>query len=414
MDETAWRTARSTSSSSRRSTPRAGAEAESPSTDVAPINRGFRPDLAGSNGPNLGYRQCMPEMWTLAVDRADLASTALQRSDLPEPSPGQALLRVDRVGMTANNVTYALLGDSFHYWDFFPTEPGRGVVPLWGFGEVIASETEGVHVGTRVYGYFPSASHLLIQPSRADIRGFRDAAPHRAPLPSPYNVYTATAADAAYSAAAEDLLILYRPLFYTSFMLADQLEDNGFFGAHTLVVSSASSKTAYGAAFLLRDKGIVVVGLTSPANVAFTESLGCYDRVLSYQDVASLDPALPTAYIDVAGDPEVRAAVHRHLGDQLVHEAIVGVAHQEMAGAEALTGPRTAVFFAPDQIRKRTQDWGRVELDARFATAWNSFAPTVASWVDVVVGHGPEGLRHAWLEVLAGRAAPRAGHVIAL
>ena len=356
----------------------------------------------------------MPELWTLDVDRADLANTALRHSALREPSAGQALLRVDRVGMTANNVTYALLGDSFHYWDFFPTESGRGIVPVWGFGEVAASATEGLDAGTRVYGYFPSASHLLVQPGRVNSRGFRDASPHRAQLPSPYNVYSATGTDPAYSAADEDLLILYRPLFYTSFMLADQLEDNAFFGARVLLVSSASSKTAYSAAFLLRDKGIAVVGLTSAGNVTFTESLGCYDRVLTYQDVTSVDPVVPTAYVDVAGNAEVRAAARRHLGDQLVHEAIVGVSHQELAGAEALTGPRTAVFFAPDQMRKRTKDWGREELDARFATAWKRFAPTVAGWVDVVVGHGPEGLRQAWLEVLAGRAGPRAGHVIAL
>ncbi|MEO8898123.1 MAG: DUF2855 family protein, partial [Candidatus Dormibacter sp.] len=91
-----------------------------------------------------------------------------------------------------------------------------------------------------------------------------------------------------------------------------------------------------------------------------------------------------------------------------------GVAHQEMAGAQALGGPRTAVFFAPDQMRKRTLDWGREELDARFAAAWKGFAPTVASWVDVVIGHGRDGLRDAWLDVLAGTSAPRTGHVIAL
>src|SRR3712207_7922901 len=44
------------------------------------------------------------------------------------------------------------------------------------------------------------------------------------------------------------------PLFLTSFMLADQLEDNRFFGARALVLSSASSKTAYGTAFLLRSE----------------------------------------------------------------------------------------------------------------------------------------------------------------
>jgi|GEM_PF-6488779 len=41
------------------------------------------------------------------------------------------------------------------YWDFFPTEPGLGVVPVWGFANVEASNVDGVDVGSQVYGYLP-------------------------------------------------------------------------------------------------------------------------------------------------------------------------------------------------------------------------------------------------------------------
>ena len=140
-----------------------------------------------------------------------------------------------------------------------------------------------------MYGYLPPPSHLLVQPARVDERGFRDASAHRQHLPSPYNVYALTTADPAYEANRENLQVLYRPLFYTSFMLADQLEDNGYFGADVLVLSSASSKTAYGAAFLLQGNGPEVVGLTSAGNVEFTESLGCYDRVVAYDAIPELD-----------------------------------------------------------------------------------------------------------------------------
>jgi Protein of unknown function (DUF2855) len=278
----------------------------------------------------------------------------------------------------------------------------------------VASRADGVEVGGRVYGYLPPASHLLVRPGRADARGFRDASPHRQGLPSPYNVYALTTGDPAYEAHREDLLVLYRPLFFTSFMLADQLEDNGYFGAEVLAFSSASSKTAYSAAFLLQGKGPEVVGLTSPGNVAFTESLGCYDRVLPYDAIGELSANRPTAYLDVLGSADVRARLREQLGDRLVHEAVVGATSQEQAGAEALTGPRTTVFFAPDQMRKRTDDWGREGLDRRFAKAWQRFAPAVEDWVDVVEQHGPQGLRAVWLEVLAGRSAPRTGHVVTL
>jgi hypothetical protein len=315
--------------------------------------------------------------------------------------------------MTANNVTYALLGDAMHYWDFFPTRPGWALVPLWGFGEIVESEVDGVPAGARVYGYFPSASHLVVRPGRVDARGFRDVSEHRAQLPSPYNNYVYTTTDAAYDADREDLLILYRPLFFTSYMLADQLEDNAFFGASVVVISSASSKTAYGAAFLLHGQGPELVGLTSPGNVEFTESLGCYDRVFPYDAVADLSTDAPTAYLDVAGSADLRASLRAHLGDRLVHDAVVGVTHQER-GATGERDARTTFFFAPDQMRKRTGEWGREVLDQRFADAWLRFAPTVAGWVDVVPHSGPDELRDVWLEVLSGQSSPRVGHVVSL
>ena len=354
----------------------------------------------------------MTSFWALAVARDDLSRTTLFEDAVHEIGDGEALLRVDRVGLTANNVTYAVLGESFRYWDFFPTQPGWGLVPLWGFANIVASAAGGVPVGGRVYGYLPSASHLVVRPGRADARGFRDASPHRVQLPSPYNAYALTTGDMAYQADQEDLLVLYRPLFFTSFMLADRLQDNGLFGAEVLALSSASSKTAYGTAFLLRGKAPQVVGLTSAGNVAFVESLGCYDRVLPYDAIDQLSPAVPTAYLDFAGSTDVLARIRRHLDARLVYEAIVGITSQEQSGAQALSGPRTTVFFAPDQMRKRAADWGREGLDLRFADAWRSFAAAAEGWVDVVRHHGPEALGQVWLEVLAGRSAPRVGHVL--
>jgi hypothetical protein len=355
----------------------------------------------------------MPGSWTLAVARNDLAKTLVVDGPVPDLSDGEALLRVDRVGMTANNVTYAVLGDAMRYWEFFPPEPRGldrewGLGPLWGFADVVGSTVPGVEAGQRVYGYLPPAGHLVVRPSRVDETGFRDASEHRADLPSPYNSYRLTTGDPAYREADEDLLILYRPLFFTSFMLADQLVDKGFHGASALVFSSASSKTAYAAAYELRGQGPRLVGLTSPGNVGFTESLGCYDAVVSYSDVATLD-AVPTAYLDLSGAPATRVALREHLGEHLVRDIAVGLTNQVPNMDTA-----TEFFFAPVQMRKRTADWGRDGLDKRFSDAWGRFADVVRGWVDVRVGQGPEALQAAWLEVLAGRTPPNVGHVIQL
>ena len=356
----------------------------------------------------------MSTPWALEVSRTDLSDARLLDVEVPEPADGEAVLRVDRVGVTANNVTYAVLGDAFRYWEFFPAaEPGWGRVPLWGFAEVVASRAQGVEQGQRVYGYLPPASHLLVRPDAVGDNGFRDVTPHRTSLPSPYNAYALTTGDPAYDAAREDLQVLYRPLFFTSFVLADFLLDGGAAGAGTVLLSSASSKTAYGTAFLLQAAGVRTVGLTSRGNVDFTSSLGCYERVVAYDDVRDLEQ-VPTAYVDCAGSTPLRTALHDHLGDALLVDLVVGVTHQDSSPAGTLGGVRPAVFFAPDQMRKRTADWGRDGLDERFGAAWRSFVPTVETWVDVEVGSGPQALRDVWLEVLSGDSDPRTGHVLQL
>ncbi|MEU1587326.1 DUF2855 family protein [Micromonospora sp. NPDC005710] len=355
----------------------------------------------------------MADSWTFAVARDDLGKTTLVDGSTPTPTEGEALLRVDRVGLTANNVTYAVLGDAMRYWQFFPPAARGlgarwGLPPLWGFAEVVASKVAGVEVGQRIYGYLPPAGHLVVRPDRVDASGFREASPHRAELPSPYNAYRSTSGDPAYQRDQQDLLILFRPLFFTSFMLADQVVDNDFYGAEALLVSSASSKTAYAAAFELHRRGPRVVGLTSPGNLAFTRSLGCYDEVVSYDDLDTLD-VVPTAYLDLSGSPSTRAALRQRLGDRLVRDIAVGLTNQT-PNADAAE----EVFFAPTQMRKRGHDWGRDGLDQRFTEAWQRFTAVVSGWLDVQVGAGPAALQHAWLDVLAGRTPPRVGHVIQL
>lgn len=146
------------------------------------------------------------------VKRDDLRQTWIAESSTPEVEDGQALLRVDRFGLTANNVTYGVMGDGLSYWKFFPAEGGWGRIPVWGFAEVESSRAKGLDAGTRVYGYLPPSSHLLVTPGKADATGFMDATPHRRELPAVYNRYEATAADRFYSAETEDVQMLLRPL----------------------------------------------------------------------------------------------------------------------------------------------------------------------------------------------------------
>src|SRR5688572_11568540 len=114
-------------------------------------------------------------------------------------------------------------------------------MPTWGFAEVAESKTGDLDEGARVYGYLPPSSYLHVVPDRIDGRGFNDGAEHRKPLPSAYQGYRRTDADPIYDAKLEDAQILFWPLFYTSFLVDDFLADEDFFGAGTMLLSSASS-----------------------------------------------------------------------------------------------------------------------------------------------------------------------------
>src|SRR3954464_1845617 len=112
----------------------------------------------------------------LRVSRVEAGEEAT--ADLPA---GEAQLRVDAFGFTANNITYGAFGEQMGYWRFFPAPDGWGRIPVWGFGTVTASASVGVAEGERYYGYFPMSSYVTMRPETSS-GGFVDAAPHRAQL----------------------------------------------------------------------------------------------------------------------------------------------------------------------------------------------------------------------------------------
>ena len=350
------------------------------------------------------------------VKRDDLRECRVAESTTPEVGPDQALLRVDTFGLTANNITYAMMGEAMSYWDFFPAEDGWGRVPMWGFAEVERSEIEGVEPGTRLYGYLPPSSHLLVTPVGVDGQGFVDGSPHRAALPSAYHRYSATEADPFYRADTEEMQMLLRPLFFTSFLIDDQLDDDSLTERGPIVISSASSKTAIGAAFLLSQReGVRLIGLTSPRSVEFVEGLGIYGRTVAYDEIDSLDKG-PATYVDVAGDGAVRQDIHSHFGDELIHSMAVGVTHWEAfgSGGGELPGPTPQLFFAPDRVVKRSEDWGDSELMQRAADAWHPFCKWTASWLETIPGQGFAGIERVYLDVIEGSVDPKTAHVISL
>ena len=350
------------------------------------------------------------------VAKADLHSCRFEDAPALEPEPGQALLRVDAFGLTSNNITYAMFGEAMSYWSFFPAEDGWGRVPVWGFAEVSASAVPELETGTRLFGYLPPSTELLVTPAHVSAHGFTDASAHRAALPPAYNRYARADADPLYDAEHEDEQMLLRPLFLTSYLIDDFLADSDFFSADTVVLSSASSKTASALAFQLSlRQGVAVVGLTSSRSAEFARTLGVYDHVLAYDQLESL-PQGRAVYVDMAGDAELRAGVHGHFRDELAHSAVVGATHHDRMGQvpDSLPGPRPTFFFAPDRVTKRAADWGADGLQRRMADAWHPYVAWACSWLEVIHVHGRDAVQSAYLDLLDGRIDPAKAHVLSL
>jgi Protein of unknown function (DUF2855) len=340
---------------------------------------------------------------------------------------GSVRLRIDAFALTSNNITYAALGEAMNYWGFYPTgDAATGCIPVWGFASVVESRCAGVDVGERFYGFWPIADEAVLQPVRVNAGGFFDGAEHRRELHPVYNLYLRCSADPAYVAEREAEQALLRPLFATSFLIDDFLADNRFFGARTVILSSASSKTAYGTAFCLALRrgaadAVKVIGLTSPGNLAFTRSLGCYDEVLGYDDAPTALADEPAVYVDFSGSVPLRAVVHERLADTLAYSCSVGGTHWDMLGSgsgSGLPGPQPVFFFAPDQAKKRSGDWGPAGLQERLAAAWAAFMQPVTRaddpWLQVVRGRGTAAVEASYAELLDGTVGPQEGHILSL
>lgn len=353
----------------------------------------------------------------LLVNKSDISKTRFNAScpaaDQPLSS-GEVRFEIERFAFTANNITYAAFGDAMKYWNFFPGRDGDGFVPVWGFAIVSESATDGITVGDKYYGYFPMASHLIVSPAKNSPAGFFDCKKNRADLSPVYNYYTRCASDPSYTQALEEIQMLFKPLFTTSFLIDDFLADNSFYGAQQVILSSASSKTAYGLAFqLAKREGIKTIGLTSPGNVDFVNSTGLYDETVSYGDISSIDNSVPTVFVDMAGNGKVRATLHGHFDAMLKYSCSVGATNWDQMGSnKELAGPEPQLFFAPSQAQKRSAEWGPAGLQERIAVAWIDFVGRANDWVEVVEESGEKAITDIYMSTLKGTASPKKGYIL--
>jgi hypothetical protein len=355
------------------------------------------------------------EIW---VERANLRRCKSVTVSLPPAGEGEVLVAIDKFGLTSNNVSYGLSGDMIGYWKYFPAQEEWGKVPVWGIGEIIESGVPGIEVGERIWGFFPMASHVLLQPGNIRTDQFTDVREHRRELPALYNHYRRTSAEPAFLSEMEDERCLLFPLFATSYVLYDYLKHHDCFGAAQVLIGSASSKTGLGLGWLLhRDPAVKqrVVALTSASNLDFVESLDIADQVLAYGDESQLDAAVPAAWVDMSGDAALTATVHNLFGEQLVESCAVGATHWEAGGAHRdLPGATPTFFFAPAYIGQRDAELGAGVMMTRAMEASAEIARSIASGLTIERIKGADTLLGIWRDMLENRVSPSRGLMVSL
>jgi Protein of unknown function (DUF2855) len=353
------------------------------------------------------------------VKRDDISTVETRDTALPVLADDGVRLKIDSFSVTANNVTYAAIGDMFGYWNFFPTDrEGFGIVPMWGHAKVEASNHPDIAVGERLYGYLPMGSHLDILPGNISAGMVSDMAAHRQPMSPFYNQYRRLAADPSHDPAREDARMLFEPLFMTSFLIEAMFNRAAWHGAQQVIMTSASSKTALALAHVAREKSpqIKRVGLTSSSNLEFVRDTGLYDQVLGYGAISGISMQSSVS-VDFAGNASVLAGIHGQLGDLLAYSCLVGATHVDargQGGGAALPGPAPILFFAPDYATAMIKEVGPAAFGAGVAESWKSFVAATDALLTVDHRSGLDAAADAFVQTVKGNMRPDLGIVIRL
>ena len=175
--------------------------------------------------------------------------------------------------------------------------------------------------------------------------------------------------------------MLLRPLFFTSFLIDDQLDDEGLTGRGPILISSASSKTAIAAAFLLaRRDGVELVGLTSPRSAEFVAGLGIYDHTVTYERLARSSAGRHLR----RRRRQQRGARHRPLPLRRRAGPRHGGRGHPLGGLrrrQRSARPDSNLLLRPRPRHQALHRLGPSGLEQRVAEAWHPFCEWISDWL---------------------------------
>lgn len=233
--------------------------------------------------------------------------------------------------------------------------------------------------------------------------------------------------------------MLYRPLFWTSFWCEDWINTSQYRGgASRILISSASAKTAFCLAYLIRKRGgdsgpiRQIVGLTSKKNCEFTKNLGLYDHVLEYDGFENAtvmnEPLKKWIYFDVAGNESLNTRVWNHFSEvqsDLVGSIALGltnfspssksdsVAKWTTNDFSSQSAPSTLeTFFMPEWLAIRKKQLAVEEITRLQKHAWFCLMQDCKAWgITMRRVCGAQGVKRAYEEVVRSGIPPDQGFI---
>ena len=279
----------------------------------------------------------------------------------------------------------------------------------------------------------------------------------------PYNQILRCAADPQYSPtpAVEDLTMLYRPLFWTSYWCEDWIFSSGYRGgASSILISSASSKTAFSLAYLVGKRisrgeipsNVKIIGLTSNRNVDFTKRLGLYHEVVEYDSFTAARSLQggekeKWIYVDVAGNDDLNKRIFAHFASpytgQLVACVALGMTNlspspdvaslswntntfTSPSAASSFSGssappastspfwPELEQFFTVEWLNVRKHQLTPTEIFSRQNEAWKDLMVDCVGWVKLDRVYGANEVKRAYEYVAKGGLGPDKGFIWSL
>jgi Protein of unknown function (DUF2855) len=245
--------------------------------------------------------------------------------------------------------------------------------------------------------------------------------------------------------------MLYRPLFWTSYWCEDWIYSSNYrAGVSHILISSASSKTAFCLAYLVGkrirrgeiNKDTKIIGLTSKRNVDFTKRLQLYHEVLDYDSFTSAHSFqggqdIKWLYVDVAGNKKLNKRIHAHFASpytgKLTANIALGLTNLQPSTAETTPErlgtnpfnvskdantltlwPREEFFFMPEWLDIRRHQIPILEIFRRQNQAWKELMEDCVGWVELKRVYGAAGIEEAYRKLSREGLGPDKGLIWSL